>query len=279
MTASIKGNRRTSVQVLAAIFLFALPLIVAAQETQSPPSHAASQISKNSSAGQAGVRPQLAVDEVVRQMVRRNLERADALLGFQSTRVYHLQYRGFLSSREAEMTVNVVYRAPDSKQFTVVSQTGSKIILDRVFTKMLEGEQEAMTDDNRARTALNSENYNFALAGYEADGSAPSYVLQVEPKIPSKFLYRGKVWIDAKDFAVSRIEVEPAKSPSFWTKKSDIRHVYCKVDGFWLPQQNKSVSTIRLGGQATLTIDYKDYKIADGSVARLAMKEAAGVRK
>jgi len=220
--------------------------------------------------------PPLPVDEVVRQMVRRNLERADALQGFQSTRTYHLQYRGFPSSREAEMTVNVVYRAPDSKQFTVISQTGSKIILDRVFTKMLEGEQEAMTADNRAHTALNSDNYNFTMAGYETDGATSNYVLQVEPKVPSKFLYRGKVWIDAKDFAVSRIEVEPAKSPSFWTKKSDIHHVYTKVDGFWLPQQNKSVSLIRLGGQATLTIDYKDYKIADGSVMRLAQKEAAG---
>jgi hypothetical protein len=220
-------------------------------------------------------RQTLPVEEVVRLMVRRNIERAEALRGFESTRVYQLQYHGFPSSREAEMTVNVVYRAPDKKDFTVVSQTGSKIILDRVFTKLLEGEQEAMKAENRARTALNSENYNFAMVGYEADGPTWNYVLQVEPKVPSKFLYRGKVWIDAKDFAVSRIEVEPARSPSFWTKKSGIRHIYTKVDGFWLPQQNKSVSTIRLGGQATLTIDYKDYKIAEGSGTRLAQKEAA----
>jgi len=59
------------------------------------------------------------------------------------------------------------------------------------------------------------------------------------------------------------MEVEPAKSPSFWTKKSEISHTYAKVDGFWLPKQNRSVSTIRLGGQAVLTIDYKDYKILD----------------
>jgi len=59
------------------------------------------------------------------------------------------------------------------------------------------------------------------------------------------------------------MEVEPAKSPSFWTKKSDIRHTYAKVAGFWLPKQNRSVSTIRLGGQAVLTIDYNDYKIVD----------------
>ena len=259
----MKTNRKAPVLLFMLGLLSILPQTTAAQDKPMQPSASSS-------------RPQLTVDEVVRQMVRRNLERADALQGFQSTRVYQLQYRGFPSSREAEMTVHVVYRAPDSKQFTVVSKTGSKIILDKVFTKMLEGEQEAMTAGNRAHTALNSDNYNFALAGFESLGQASNYVLEVEPKVPSKFLYRGKVWIDSKDFAVSRIEVEPAKSPSFWIKKSDIRHIYTQVDGFWLPQQNKSVSTIRLGGQATLTIDYKDYKIADGSVARLAQKEAAG---
>ncbi len=267
MTASANKNSRKRVQILAVIFLFSCLASVAAQETSNATLQAPNtQVSRNSD--RFGAQPQLTVDEVVRQMVRKNMERADALLGFQSTRVYRLRYRGFPSSREAEMTVNVVYRAPDSKQFTVVSKTGSKIILDRVFTKLLEGEQEAMKAENRSHTALNSENYNFALAGYESTGPTSNYILQVEPKVPSKFLYRGKVWIDSKDFAVSRIEVEPAKSPSFWTKKSEIRHVYTKVEGFWLPQQNKSVSTIRLGGQATLTIDYKDYKIADGSVAR-----------
>ena len=258
----MKTNRKAPVVLFMLGLLSLLPQTTAAQHNPTQPSASNSQ-------------SQLTVDEVVRQMVRRNLDRADALQGFQSTRVYQLQYRGFPSSREAEMTVRVVYRAPDSKQFTVVSKAGSKIILDKVFTKLLEGEQEAMKAENRARTALNSDNYNFVLAGYETSGADANYVLQVEPKVPGKFLYRGKVWIDSKDFAVARTEVEPAKSPSFWTKKSDIRHVYAKVDGFWLPRQNKSVSTIRLGGQATLTIDYKDYKITDGSVARLALKEAA----
>jgi len=210
-----------------------------------------------------GVVAPLSGDEVVQLMVRRNLERADALRAFQGTRVYHLQYQGFPVSKEAEMVARVVYHAPDSKQFTVVSQTGSKLIIDRVFRKLLESEQEAMKAENRVRNALNTDNYTFVLTDYESNGPDANYVFEVQPKIPSKFLYRGKIWVDAKDFAVSRMEVEPAKSPSFWTKKSDIRHTYTKVDGFWLPKQNRSVSAIRLGGQAILTIDYNDYKIVD----------------
>jgi hypothetical protein len=81
--------------------------------------------------------------------------------------------------------------------------------------------------------------------------------------VKSKFLYRGRIWVDGSDFAVTRIEAEPAKSPSFWTKNTEIEHVYVKVNDFWLPQRNHSVSRIRLGGQAELTIDYTDYRITD----------------
>jgi len=83
----------------------------------------------------------------------------------------------------------------------------------------------------------------------------------VSPKSRNKNVYRGKVWVDGIDFAVTQIEVEPAQNPSFWTKKSMIHHEYKKVGAFWLPAHNESVSYIRLGGGATLTIEYKDYRV------------------
>jgi hypothetical protein len=49
----------------------------------------------------------------------------------------------------------------------------------------------------------------------------------------------------------------------FWTKKSQIHQEYGKVQGFWLPLKNESVSYIRLGGRATLTIEYTDYRVQD----------------
>ncbi len=80
----------------------------------------------------------------------------------------------------------------------------------------------------------------------------------VSPKSRNKNVYRGKVWVDGIDFAVTQIEVEPAQNPSFWTKKSMIHHEYKKVGAFWLPAHNESVSYIRLGGG---TIEYKDYRV------------------
>jgi hypothetical protein len=203
----------------------------------------------------------LSADEVVDNLVRKNQERAQALLHSEATRVYHLVYHGFPGDREAEMIVEATYDSPSTKEFKVVSQGGSKLILDRVFKKLLESEKEAAQPAISARTQLNRDNYDFELVGYEPSETGGQYVLQVSPKSRSKYVYRGKVWVDGTDFAVTSIEGEPAQNPSFWTKKSEIHHEYKKVQAFWLPARNESVSYIRLGGRATLTIEYKDYRV------------------
>jgi hypothetical protein len=217
----------------------------------------------------------LSADQVVDNLIRKDHERAQALLHSESTRVYHLVYRGFPGDREAEMTVEATYNRPSSKEFNIVSQSGSKLIQDRVFKKLLQSEKEAAQPAVSATTQLNRDNYHFELVGYEPSETGGQYVLQVIPKSRSKYVYRGKVWVDGTDFAVTRIEGEPAQNPSFWTKKSEIRHEYRKVQAFWLPARNQSVSYIRLGGRATLTIEYKDYRVTDARQPGTAQTESS----
>lgn len=202
----------------------------------------------------------LPLEQVVKNLQERNAQRAAALDEFVGTRIYRMQYRGLPSDHDAEMVVNVTYHAPHAKQFSVVSQTGSAFIIDHIFKKLLDGEQEAASDENRRRSALSTENYDFSLAGFENTASGDRYILNLLPKTRNKFLYRGKIWVDATDFAVVRIEGEPGKNPSFWIKKTEIAHDYIKVNGFYLPAQNHTESTIRMGGRAILSIEYRDYK-------------------
>jgi len=207
----------------------------------------------------------LTVDQVVNNLIARDRERANTLRHYECKRVYRLAYRGFPGDRDAEMTVQATYDSPATKNFKIVSQSGSKLVIDRVFKRLLESEKEAAEPDVHARTLLNRENYDMALVAFEpADASShknSQYMLLVYPKTKNKYLYRGKVWVDGTDFAVTRIEAEPAQNPSFWTKKSEIHHDYMKVQDFWLPRRNESISYIRLGGRATLTIEYSDYKV------------------
>ena len=153
----------------------------------------------------------LSADQVVDNLVRKNQERAQALLHSEGTRVYHLSYRGFPGDRDAEMTVEATYDSPSTKEFKVISESGSKLILNRVFKKLLEGEKEAAQPAVSARTQLNRDNYTFELLAYEPSNAGGQYVLGVTPKSRSKYVYRGKVWVDGTDFAVTHLEAEPVR--------------------------------------------------------------------
>jgi hypothetical protein len=87
------------------------------------------------------------------------------------------------------------------------------------------------------------------------------YVLTLSPRKKNKFLYQGKIWVDANDFAVVRIEAEPCENPSLWIKKTKIEHNYMKVNGFWLPSSDHTQSEMRMGGSADLFIEYRDYQV------------------
>ena len=214
-------------------------------------------------------------EQVVDNLIQMNLRRLQALRAYESTRTYRVEYHGFGGARSAEMAVKLKYSAPRSKEFTIESTSGSKLLIDRVLKKLLEAEMEASDEEAQRRSALNRDNYDFKLAGFEDTPSGAMYVLTVEPKTKEKFLYRGRIWVDAKDFAVTRLEAEPAKNPSFWTKKSEIEQRYSKVNDFWLPERNHSLSSIRFGGRADLTIEYNDYQITSAAeVEQLSQKQS-----
>jgi hypothetical protein len=217
----------------------------------------------------ASVPPPLTAEQVVQHLMEKNGERAAALQHYVGKRVYHLEYRGFPGSVDASMEVEVNFDAPASKHFTVVGASGSKLVQNRVFRRLLESEEQAGDSSNRKSSELGPENYSFSLAGTEGS----NYILNVEPKVESKFLYRGKIWVDDHDFAVTRIEAQPARNPSFWTTRSLIHHTYQKIDnGFYLPKENKTVTSVRLGGTATLTIEYQSYQVTAARPVALERK-------
>jgi outer membrane lipoprotein-sorting protein len=219
----------------------------------------------------------LSAAEVAKNLEERDQQRAAALQQFSSRRVYRMQYRGWPSNRDAEMVVDVTYRAPKVKEFKVVSESGSTFVIDHIFKKLMLSEQQFISDENRRETALNTQNYDFSSAGYEVTPSGREYVLNIVPKKNNKFLYRGKIWVDAGDFAVVRIEAEPVESPSIWIKKTEIEHRYMKVNDFWLPAADRTQSRIRLGGEAVLSIEYQNYRITRNPPAQGIELERAGV--
>jgi hypothetical protein len=206
-------------------------------------------------------------DQVVDNLIAMNLKRAHGLHAYTLTQTYRLQYHGFLGSRTAAMVVDVAYRAPATKTFAVQSTTGSNMLLDKVLKRLVSAQKEAQGEAAQKRSALNRENYNFAIVDYESTPTGHLYVLSVKPRTNWRFLYSGQIWVNADDFAVIRLKAVPAKSPSFWTKHSEIDETYQKVDDFWLPAHNQSLSSIRFGGHAEMTIESNNYDITSADPA------------
>lgn len=219
----------------------------------------------------SGAPAPLSLDQIVHNLDARSRARALALRQFDGTRIYQVQYHGFPSGR-AEMVVAVQYQAPATKSFHIVSESGSKIIIEHVFKPMLESERQGAADP--LRVEVTSRNYEFALAGFERSPDGDLYVLTAKPRKADRFLFRGKVWVDARDFAVVRIEGEPAASLSFWIRRTEIHHTYRKIDGFWLPAEDRSTTYLRLGGHADLSIQYQHYDIREADPVPAADVEA-----
>jgi hypothetical protein len=203
--------------------------------------------------------PAPSANDIIRKVATANAVRTARLHAYSSTRVYEVDYKGFGGDRHGRMVVKADYAA-ENKSFTIVSEEGSKLLLNKVIRKALESEQEAASPEMRNRSALTEANYDFELAGTEMTDGKPYFVLVVKPKRKDKYLYDGKVWIDATDFAIARVVAEPAKNPSFWITAATIDHRNGSVRGIWLPAVNHSTSKVRLGGRATMTIDYGKYE-------------------
>jgi hypothetical protein len=205
--------------------------------------------------------PVLSTDAIVQKLMAANAQRSQALRGYRGKRVYHLDYHGLFGNHEAGMQVEAIYTAPDRKDFKIVSQSGSGLLVNRVLLKLLSSEQEAQKEENRKELEISPKNYDFTLAGTEHTADGDFYVLAVAPKGKSKYLYRGKLWVDARDFAVARMQGEPASNPSLWVSRTEIEYRWGKIGGFWLPIHNESQTQVRMGGRAMLSIDYVDYQI------------------
>jgi hypothetical protein len=211
-----------------------------------------------SQAASAGDAASVTTTEIVQQLVEHNQDRALRLPHYTSERHYHLEYHGLPHAAEASMDVEATGDGASSRSFRVLSESGSHLLINHVLKKLLASEEEGVHD--QSETALTPANYLFTLAGSVTENGRQLYVLKVEPKVARKLLYRGTIWVDAQDYAVVRIEAEPAQHLSFWVTNTEIHHVYAKTGDFWLPELDKSESKVRLGGTATLTIDYGTYQ-------------------
>jgi hypothetical protein len=133
---------------------------------------------------------------------------------------------------------------------------------------MLDSEIEASRDGLRDATQITPRNYTFRLIGSEELAGRKSFVLEVTPKTKNKYLFQGKVWVDAEDYGIARIEGTPAQNPSVWVRKTSFVHRYEKNGPFWLAVSTTSSTDVWVFGRTELLIEYSGYRINEQSAGK-----------
>jgi hypothetical protein len=176
-------------------------------------------------------------------------------------------YRVFRSHDEthpaAEMIVKTLYRKGSGKTYTILSQNGSSLLRSEVLGTLLENEKRMSQPGNVETALIDSSNYEMKLSSnsHQELGGRECLVVSLTPRRSSPFLFKGTLWVDAKDYAIVQIEGTASKSPFFLASAAQVLRQYANVNGFPMAMHAKAVSNSTLLGQTVVKIDYTDYRV------------------
>src|SRR5262249_54760889 len=200
--------------------------------------------------------------------------RKSALLDYTVHRTYQVvDLKGKVHAQEIGQ---MEFRAPDRKRFVVTSETGSGLIRRMALNQLISSEIEAASGKQHHDSAITPANYSLDLLGEQQVGPYHCFVARAVPRRKDKYLFEGTLWIDVDDYAIVRIEGHPARKPSFWIERADFVRQYQKIEGFWLPERDRTLVQVRFYGKKVLKIEHQNYVVnaAQQAEGRALVREA-----
>ena len=138
--------------------------------------------------------------------------------------------------------------------YTVVAEGGSLRIRTRALRNVLDREVEASRSADARAAAFSTENYRYQLGGV-----LPNAVqIGLMPRREDPRLINGLATMDQRTAALSYVEGDLAKNPSFWVRDVRIAKRYSKIGEVTLPIDMRSTARVRMFGPADMhmTITY-----------------------
>jgi hypothetical protein len=161
--------------------------------------------------------------------------------------------------------------------YTIVSETGSDYIRNKVLKAVLKREQELVADGECSRSELTLENYTFTDA---TTGDGERYVT-LKPKRKDVLLVDGRMVLSQDGSQLLRVEGRLSKNPSFWTSLVNVIRHYARIDGVRVPIATESTAKVKFAGVSHLDVHY-EYDTINGRpvsvAARRTFPPPAGLR-
>jgi hypothetical protein len=176
---------------------------------------------------------------------------------------HYVVFRGKDEHAAAEMTVQTVYRKETGKSYTILSQNGSSLWRSEVLGTLLDHEKKMSQPGNVETALINSSNYEMKLDANPRGNlnGRECLVLDITPRRNSEYLFKGKLWVDAHDFAIVQLKGTASKSATFLAKAAEVSRQYAEVEGLPMATHAEAVSGSALLGPTVVKVDYMNYKI------------------
>jgi len=204
---------------------------------------------------------QLTSQQIIQRIDDAVYRRFNAISGYTVQEQYNL-YRNADPNPAAQETIKTTYTRSVGKEYIAIAQSGSAVLRSAVIDHVLAGEKEVNLAANREGALITSKNYDLdPQPGIVEKNSRQCILVTLKPLRKSTHLFTGKMWIDASDFTVVRLEGTPSESPSAFAGHTTVARDYIQVDGFSMATHAEAHSHSFLFGDTTLKIDYTNYKI------------------
>jgi outer membrane lipoprotein-sorting protein len=203
------------------------------------------------------------IDTIVRGVDASVKNRLDRLASYTVTEHYAV-FRGKDESHPAaEMLVKTTYRKESGKSYDIVSQSGSGFWRNEVLATLLDNEKHMSQPGNVETALVNSSNYEIKLDpnARERLNGRDCLVLDISPRRASQFLFNGKIWVDARDYAIAQLKGTASKSAFFLASAAQVTRQYDEMNGLPMATHAEAISGSGLLGQTVVKIDYINYQI------------------
>src|SRR5580698_4207136 len=187
---------------------------------------------------------------VIRAVDAAVASRSENVLGFTDIEHHVVYRRGDDMHPAAEATVRDTYKKGVGKTYSILSQSGSTILLHLGLRPLLDNEQIINQPGNVEKSWFTSANYEMTLkAGgvHKLDGR-DCFALDVKPKAQAPNLIIGTIWVDAHDGTLVTIDGVASKNPSAWSGTTHMTRQYSNISGYSMAMHAHAESDSALFG-------------------------------
>jgi hypothetical protein len=210
------------------------------------------------SRGRYAMLPVMSPELALSTYERRTAEQAAELAAYSAVTVIRAELPE--TAQQGEFELQRRFEAPHTLQFTPLHFTGDGFVKTNVITRLLQSEVDHVQKDDPAQTAISRANYKFSYKGVSWNGDRLVHIFQVKPHRKRLGLFKGRVYLDARNGTLLRAEGSVVKSPSFFVKHIEFLQEYAEVLSFTLPVHVHSEAKARIVGKTIVDITHRDYR-------------------